>query len=73
MISHISQRFDIRGRNLRTLNVNSVCFLSFHKAAQLCSAVYFDLGFKLFTTYTFTSPFSFNSAAENGLFFFWLR
>jgi hypothetical protein len=24
-------------------------------------------------TYTFTSPFSFNSAAENGLFFFWFR
>jgi hypothetical protein len=25
-----------------------------------------------FSTYTFTSPFSFNSDAENGFFFFWL-
>jgi len=47
-----------------------------HPWPLFCRQVIFSMaprGIMRFASYTFTSPFSLNSAAENGLFFFWFR
>jgi hypothetical protein len=59
----------ISGRKFQKIGPAGALFDAAHFFQQRSG----PLQLRVLATYTFTSPFSFNSAAENGLFFFWFR